>query len=257
MIFYILASGSKGNITLVETDKYKFLIDCGISYKRTRLKFKEINKKLSEIDFIIITHEHRDHIDALKLICKNYPNIRVYLTKGTYNNLRNDVQIYLTNISFIKADTPFKHDNIEILPIMISHDAGEPVGFIIYKDNKKTVYITDTGYIHESYHDILSDADLYIMEANHDEQMLLTCNRPFNLKRRILSETGHLSNNQASEYFSIFNKNKKNTNWVVSHISEDCNEKKLFKKAFLDYNKSDNANILFSSQEKIVKVTLK
>ncbi len=119
---------------------------------------------------------------------------------------------------------PFEYGDLTIMPFSLSHDAAEPISYVFNSNNKKVVFLTDTGYVDHNYFDLLQNADLYILESNHDPEMLMNSRRPFHLKRRIVSELGHLGNNEAAWLINEFIKERTtNVVWAVAHISEDCN----------------------------------
>ncbi|MDX9691364.1 MAG: MBL fold metallo-hydrolase [Acholeplasmataceae bacterium] len=222
MDVYILASGSKGNMTYLKVGDEKIFIDAGISFSKIKQKMSDYHENLYDVKTILITHEHHDHTYGLKQLLKNGSIEDVYLTKGTYNALSTDVVSLMVNVHFVDLDSQFFIHDIEIETFMLSHDAAEPVGYIVKYDDKKLVVLTDSGYVDQSYHDLLSNADLYILEANHHPNKLMQSARPFLLKKRILSEKGHLSNDDACWLMNLFIKEKQSI-WVVAHISEDCN----------------------------------
>ena len=249
MEIYILASGSKGNMSYLKAGGIGLFVDAGISYKKMKEKMKTYNEEIKDICSILITHEHSDHISGLKMLLK-HGNIKdVYLTKGTYEYLPQEVVELFKNTHFIKADERFIVEKVKVMPFMLSHDASEPVGFVIETDNKKVVFLTDTGYVDQGYYELLSDADLYVLEANHHPTKLMKSPRPFMLKKRILGERGHLSNDDAAWLMNRLVR-KKTSKWVVAHISQDCN-------SVLDIEESivrffDNplkVEVFYSSQE--------
>ncbi|HOO67788.1 MAG TPA: MBL fold metallo-hydrolase, partial [Bacilli bacterium] len=185
----VLASGSKGNVTYIEYENTKILIDLGMTTHYVEDKLRDMNVSPREIDAILITHTHNDHIVGLKAFEKKY-NIPLYIS-----NKMSQV-ISVNNSVFITKEMIIKEMNIKV--IRTSHDI-ESYGYII---NDELVYITDTGYINEKYFPMLKNKKMYIMESNHDIEMLMDGPYPYNLKRRILSDKGHLSNEMCSEYLS-------------------------------------------------------
>ena len=214
----LLSSGSKGNCCLVTTSKVKLLIDMGTtcSYIEKTLKSMEIDPK--EITHILITHDHIDHIYALKIFANRYKPI-IHVTHKLMEKLEEVVGSFNYE-PFI--DKMCIIEDLTINTIKTSHDAYDSVGFIIKDGKSSFVYITDTGYINSRYDDVLSNHNLYILESNHDIKMLREGPYPYKLQQRVLSDKGHLSNKQASEYLCKYiGKNTKKI--VFAHISEHNN----------------------------------
>lgn len=218
---YVLASGSKGNITYLKVGDIKLFIDAGISYQKMKKKMDAYGESIEDVQTLFLTHEHHDHTVGLLMLLKKGFLKDLYMTEGTYQALSDEIKTLVPNLHIIKADNSFDYKTLTVTPFMISHDAKEPVGFLIANGIHKMVHLTDTGYIDQSYHTLLEDADLYILESNHNPAKLMASPRPFLLKKRILSEKGHLSNEDAC--WLINRLVRKHAIWVVSHISEDCN----------------------------------
>lgn len=240
----VLSSGSKGNTTYIESDSAKILIDAGNTCKYIKEKLEDLGVFPSEIDGILITHTHTDHIGGLKIFAKKY-NIPVYVTEIMHNTLD-----YLENYRLLEKE--FDINDIHITTIKTSHDAPDSRGYILSSNNKSIVYITDTGYINRKYFDILSNKDLYIMESNHDVEMLSNGPYPFSLRQRILSDKGHLSNYDSSKYLSSFIGD--NTKYILlAHLSEDNNTEELAYETLVNRLKQDNRqipNIIITKQNK-------
>ena len=215
----VLSSGSKGNTTYIETNKTKILLDCGNTSKYILNKLASLNIDPSDIDAIFITHVHSDHIKGLQVLLKHM-NPKVYITKNMHPYLD-----YLTNYEYIENDT-INFKDIIINVIKTSHDTEESVGYIVNNNNKSVVYLTDTGYINRKYFDILTNRNIYIFESNHDIEMLNNGRYPFELRQRILSDKGHLSNYDSAKYLSKFIGN--NTEKIIlAHLSEENNTEDL------------------------------
>lgn len=241
----ILASGSKGNSTLIRTDKIKILIDIGINYQYLCNELEEINITPKEIDAILITHTHSDHIKGLSSLVKK-TNLKVYILREMYEEIAK--KIPSGNIYFYEDNMSL--EDLKINFIRISHDV-EGVGFIIEDNNSSLVYITDTGYINEKYFQLMKNKNLYIMESNHDEEMLMEGPYPYILKQRVISDHGHLSNNTAAFYLSqiIGSKTKK---IILAHISENNNTKELALETtmnMLKENKKDKSIELTTAEQ--------
>ncbi len=214
----VLSSGSRGNTTYIESENAKILIDVGNSAKYVKEKLEEIGTLPEEIDAVLITHTHSDHVKGLKTFAKKY-GISIYVTDIMLDSLD-----YLDNYTILNDDFDIK--DIHVTSIRTSHDAPDSRGYVISSCNKSVVYITDTGYINSRYFDILKNRDLYIMESNHDVEMLNNGSYPFQLRQRILSDKGHLSNYDSAKYLSSFVGS--NTKCIMlAHLSEDNNTEDL------------------------------
>ena len=243
----VLSSGSKGNSVLVQNDNTKILIDLGITKSYAEEKLKELEVDAGEIKAILITHTHSDHVNGLKVFLIKY-HPKVYVNKILYGLLSElvDYDNYVIN------DTnEIKIDDIDITVIKTSHDAKGSVGFILKSGDKSMVYITDTGYINKKYFDALKNHNLYIMESNHDPEMLMNGKYPHHLKQRILGDKGHLSNNDSAYYLSEFIGNN-TKNIVLAHLSDDNN---TYEKAYdtlketLKKNNKNVKNIIIAKQK--------
>ena len=215
----ILSSGSKGNTTYIETENTKLLIDLGNSCKYVKEKLEGINVDPNSIDGILITHTHDDHIKGLKVFEKKY-NTKVYMAPKMQQYLK-----YIENYEIITENT-IKIKDIEINIIRTSHDAEDSRGYIINHKEKSIVYITDTGYINNKYFELLKNRDIYIMESNHDVELLNNGPYPFQLRQRILGDKGHLSNYDSAKYLSEFI-GEKTKCIMLAHLSEENNTREL------------------------------
>ena len=209
MYFDIIASGSKGNATLVKHKDTLILIDLGITLMRLNEALASLNLNLKDIDAAIFTHEHSDHLNGLKCISPK----KMYALKGTLpSSLSNVVNNYE---SFIIKD-------IKITPFPVSHDAKNPCGYILESDDEKLVYMTDTGVFLEETLPYISNPNYLIIESNHDIQMEMRTNRSFRLKQRILSEYGHLCN-EDSAFAALEIIGDKTKEIILAHLSEEAN----------------------------------
>lgn len=247
----VLSSGSRGNTTYIETNETKILIDAGNNNKYICEKLKDIGVDPSEIKHILITHTHKDHVSGLCVFLKKYSPI-VHLTSKMLGDLAN-----IKNYHIIDKPS-FDIDDLHIDVIKTSHDVTSSLGYILSNDNKSLVYITDTGYINDRYYSILENHELYIMESNHDTEMLMNGPYQFVLKQRILSDKGHLSNKDASRYLSSFvgNKTKK---IVLAHLSEENNTPEIALETIEDKFKEKNIKnieIVIAKQDKVLEEIL-
>ena len=247
----VLSSGSKGNSTYVETSSHKYLIDLGRNKKYIIDKLKEIDVKPQDIDFILISHSHDDHVSALEGFIKTYKT-NVCVTEEILENLPQlknyeNLIIYDENIA-LPEDI--------ITSIKVSHDSNDARNFIIEDGKYSLCYITDTGYINHKYFKVLENRTIYLFESNHDIEMLQTGPYPAWLKKRVLSDTGHLSNISAGVYLSKFiGKDTKKV--ILMHLSETNNKPELALKTVKDTFKEYDVkfdNISCASQNEISEV---
>jgi len=219
----VLASGSKGNVTYVEDGSTRLLIDIGMRCIYVEEKLKEMDVEPKSIDAILITHTHSDHIQGLKTFAKKY-DTKVYISPKMEN------EIDAKNIEYLRKEMTI--GDIDIKVFKTSHDVPS-YGYIL---NDELVYITDTGYINNKYFDMLKNKKIYIMESNHDIEMLEEGPYPYHLKQRVWSDKGHLSNKMSAEYLSNFIGD--NTYAVVlAHLSEINNKEEL---ALEEFNEKEN-----------------
>lgn len=214
----VLSSGSKGNSTLVITDKVKILIDLGTTTSYVEAALNNLNVDVKEISHILITHSHADHIKGLKVFIKRY-NPVILVTEDMKNVLEKE----LGNFRYeYYEDKKAIIGDLTVNVIKTSHDAEESIGFVLTNNNSSMVYITDTGYINQKYFKILSNNNLYVLESNHDIKMLMDGPYPYYLQQRVRGDKGHLSNKQASDYLCKFIGD--NTRKIIfAHISEHNN----------------------------------
>ena len=216
--FVVVGSGSKGNATLLFDEETLIQIDMGLPMRRITAALESIKKNKSDLQGILITHEHTDHIKNLSMYKGKVP---IYASKGTIDYFDHEV---------VPFDS-FEIGTLSIIPFMTSHDAANPVGYVVISGKTKLVYLTDSGYIPEESLDYLKDADYYIMESNHDLKMLMKSNRPAVLKRRIKGDEGHLSNVDSAIYLSEL-VGPKTKEIYLAHLSEECNLPELALEAY-------------------------
>lgn len=222
MKFCSLFSGSSGNCTYIGTDKTHLLIDAGLSGIKIQKEMKKIEANPALVDGILVTHEHIDHIQSVGVLSRRF-NIPVYASEMTWQAMFCRVgKIAAENIRVIEVDRPFSIKELSITPFNISHDAVEPFGFNVTDGIKKISLLTDTGCINDYIKRSISGFDLLLLETNHDVELLKAGSYPWPLKQRIMSEYGHLSNENAGYFLSDVLK-KGGERVFLGHLSQENN----------------------------------
>ena len=216
-----LASGSSGNAYVVMTDSTLLLVDAGLSGKQIKERLLFLGRDAENIDGILVTHEHSDHIKGLAVLLKlKRP---VFATRETLaSSIKRDYDF----ANEICPGQKFCIGDIEINPFKTSHDAANPIGFSFSKGGKCISIITDTGYVTDDAKRFIKKSDILVLESNHDENVLKMGPYPWFLKQRILSDIGHLSNDAAGEALAQIvaseNSEKKRT-VLLAHLSKENN----------------------------------
>lgn len=247
-----IASGSSGNCIYVGSDTTHLLVDTGISKKRTEEGLAAIDISLQDMDGILITHEHIDHIGGLGVVSRKY-DIPIYATEKTIDailNTRSVGKIEQDLFHVIKADEPFTIKDIRCNPMHISHDAADPVGYRFACGKKQVAVATDMGTYTEYTVECLKGMDALLLEANHDVHMLQVGPYPYPLKQRILGDRGHLSNERSGQLLSrLLHDDLKAI--VLGHLSQENNLPQLaYETVRLEINmdetpyKADDFNIM-------------
>lgn len=237
-----IASGSSGNCIYAGTMNTHILVDAGISNKRIEQGLNEIGVKGGELNGIVITHEHSDHVKGLGVLARKY-GIPIYATKETFKEIGEMKQLgeyprelfrpVLPDVSFFIGD-------MEIKPFSIDHDAANPVAYRIQNDGRSVAVATDMGHFDQYIIEHLQGLDAILLESNHDVRMLETGPYPYYLKRRILSDHGHLSNDNAGRLLNhILNDNLKHI--LLGHLSKENNYEELaFETVRLEIDQGDH-----------------
>lgn len=240
--FKTFASGSKGNCAIVLCGKINIIIDIGISYLTLKRNLEQNNFDISYFSAILITHTHSDHIKGLSSLMKQ-TKLKVLIPKEMYPELKEIIPI--DRIAFLNDKN--KIDDVEIDLIHTSHDTVCSVGYIITYNKKSLVHITDTGYINRKYLKLMEKKDIYLIESNHDEEMLMNGPYPSFLKQRVISDRGHLSNRTTASYLEqIIGDNTKYI--LLAHISEKNNTEELAYKTTKEKLQGKNIKLLIAHQ---------
>jgi len=222
--FCPLASGSKGNCTFLGTPHTKILIDAGISGKGIAARLQEIDVTLEELDAIMITHEHHDHIVGLRTLAFKFgiPIIANSLTAKAIIDAFHDCPKF----KLFTTNEAFEFQDLEIMPFSIKHDAADPVGYTIKTMRRKIGMATDLGVVTPSVRHHLMDCHILHVEANHEPDLVHGCSRPPIYKERVLGPTGHLSNQACAELLDhCYNDNLAQV--YLAHLSSECNRPEL------------------------------
>ena len=231
--FCSLYSGSSGNSLLVETSNTKLLIDAGVSCKKIENALYDINIEPSSLDGILITHEHTDHVQGLGTFSKKF-GLPVFVNQETLDAMpKQRDKIDNNQIKTFKIADKFSIGYLDIKPFSIPHDAANPCGFNIWKDNKKISIATDIGHMNLSILKCLEESLFVMLEANYDPEVLRFSSYPFALKSRIAGPTGHLSNDIAAKTIShLLQSGLKEA--MLGHLSKESNFPELAYQTVLD-----------------------
>ncbi|NEU30594.1 MBL fold metallo-hydrolase [bacterium LRH843] len=224
--FSVLASGSTGNALYVETEQKRILIDAGLSGKKMDELFGQINRDPKELDGILVTHEHSDHIKGVGIFARKY-KLPIYANEKTWQAMDKQLGTLPTEQKFIfQTGTVKAFGDLDIESFGVSHDAAEPMFFVFHHAGKKLVHATDMGYVSDRIKGTIRGGDMFVFESNHDLNMLRMGRYPWNIKRRILSDVGHVSNEDAA--LALSEVIGDNTSRIyLAHLSLDNNMKEL------------------------------
>lgn len=240
MQFCSLYSGSSGNSIYVSSPKSKILVDAGVTGKSVVSALESINVNPVYLDGILVTHEHSDHIKGVGILSRRF-NLPIYANEKTWASMKNKIgKLKNENINII--DKHFSINDMEIETFKVPHDATDAIGYSIYSAGKKISIATDMGIFTDEIKKNIKDSDLVLIESNHDEEMLKFGPYPYDLKRRILSSLGHLSNSDSgSAILEILKYGPKKI--ILGHLSGTNNVPELAYKTV--------ENILFYEKVKI------
>ena len=220
--YSILASGSSGNCFYLETAQKKILVDAGLSGKKITSLLCEIDRKPEDLDAIFVTHEHKDHIHGVGVLARKY-HLDIYANEGTWQAMDAALgQIDVSQKHIFEMGTVKTFADLDIESFGVSHDAAAPQFYRFMKDNKSFVLLTDTGYVSDRMAGIVENADGYLIENNYDVEILRSGTYPWSLKQRIMSDRGHLSNDDAAELVNYLNTQNLN-NVMFGHLSKENN----------------------------------
>ena len=231
--FCSFASGSSGNCCLIKSEETAILIDAGISGKKILAGLEETDTPREMVRAILVTHEHSDHVLSLPVLTKRIPEAQVYANEATWDQIERPVPEERREL--FETGEEFQIGDLTIRPFPVSHDAAEPVGFSIFSGGRQISICTDSGYISEEIYEEISSADLLLLEANHEKEMLLFGKYPYPLKQRILGDEGHLSNLTCGECLCrIIRENPKRRQVLLGHLSHENNTPEVAMQAIIN-----------------------
>lgn len=200
--FCPIASGSSGNSVFVGTEYTNILVDAGLTGKKIEERLSELNICAKNIDALFITHEHSDHIKGAGVLSRRF-DIPVYATLGTWEAMSESIgDIFPKNKKYVYNGENCIINDVCIKPFEIPHDAAEPVGYSLFAEKYKFTIATDLGHITDTIKENIIDSDILLLEANHDLDMLINGSYPWPLKKRIMGDKGHISNDTAGALIS-------------------------------------------------------
>ncbi len=221
--FCNLYSGSSGNCSFIETENAKVLVDMGVSNKKLEEGLASLNISADDIDAIIVTHEHSDHVKGIPVTLKKH-DIPVYANEKTFQYMKEILPE--EKRKYFKTGEDFEIKDLRIHSFAIPHDAADPCGFTISHGNQKISIATDIGHIENNLIDNCVGNDFVLIESNYEPDMLKCSRYPYLLKRRILGPDGHLSNEDASNFICTLSKNGVH-NFMLGHLSKENNVPEL------------------------------
>ncbi|MFT8361534.1 MAG: MBL fold metallo-hydrolase [Sporolactobacillus sp.] len=222
----VLASGSTGNSLYIESGQQHLLVDCGLSGKKMIDLLAQIDRLPEDITGILVTHEHSDHVKGLGVFARRF-HTPVFANAKTWEAMPGLIGEIPNEQKFnFQANTIKDFGPLSIESFSVSHDAADPMFFMIHEGDKKVALLTDLGYVSEHIKGMISDADAYIMEANHDTEMLMMGPYPWSVKQRILGDTGHISNEESARALTeVIGGHTQRI--YLAHLSRDNNMKEL------------------------------
>lgn len=226
MRFCPLCSGSSGNATYIEAGGARLLIDAGLSCRRMTELLSRIGVTPDTLSAILLTHEHADHVRGVNVLSKKY-DLPVYANAETWSMLREVLKdVAPKNMCVFETDRDFYLKGARILPFHVAHDAVQCVGYTVSDGTRKAAVCTDLGHVDARILDALSGSDLILFEANHDVDMLMAGGYPYLLKKRILSGSGHMNNEDcAKAIVELYSRGVRNV--ILGHLSRENNYPEL------------------------------
>lgn len=231
----VLASGSRGNSTVLATSSTRVLIDCGLSCRETCRRLLSQGIDPESLNAILVTHEHSDHVAGLHVMAKRF-RLPVYMTAPTHSTWEEQYRdsagnrVRAERLELFASGKAFSIGEIEVTPFTIPHDAADPVGFRFVAEGVRVAYVTDLGNLTRNVRYHLNGCDAMVIESNHDTEMLRTGPYPWAVKQRVLSRVGHLSNEALAEFFTT-DYDGRAAFVILAHLSEQNNHPEIARSA--------------------------
>jgi phosphoribosyl 1,2-cyclic phosphodiesterase len=231
----VLASGSKGNCTIISSSRTRILVDAGLSCRELLRRLKASGQDAHELTAIVITHEHSDHVNGLRVLARKL-KLPLYITGATCQawtrfERQQDPEFQKPErIEYFEAGRSFHIGDVEVMPFTIPHDAADPVGFTFRVEGVKIGMATDLGYIPASVEQHLKGCAGLIIESNHDLEMLRSGPYPWSVKQRVMSRVGHLSNDALADFFAN-SYDGEAAFLVLAHLSEQNNHPEIARRS--------------------------
>lgn len=217
----VLGSGSSGNAVFIASDSTPVLIDAGLSCRQIALRLESIGRSIDELQAVCLSHEHDDHASGLPVMVRKHA-VRLYANAGTVEALRSHPKLGDLAYNVFETGHPFEIGDLVFEPFSVPHDAYDPVGFVVSDGHSRVGIMTDVGIPTTLIRERLSHCRAVVLEANHDEQLLLEAPRPWSLKQRIRGRQGHLSNDHAAAILAdIAGPDLQQV--FLAHLSSQCN----------------------------------
>jgi|TARA_B110000483_G_scaffold149349_1_gene177948 phosphoribosyl 1,2-cyclic phosphodiesterase len=242
--FASLGSGSKGNATLIDNGSTCVVIDLGFTIKETVRRLSRLGLMPQDVDAILVTHEHADHIHGVAGFARKF-GTPVYLTPGTYRHKQMGELPFLNKIN---CHSSFEVGSLSITPVTVPHDAKEPCQYLVSSKGITIGILTDLGHITPHVRDKYRECDALLLECNHDVTMLQDGSYPYQLKQRVAGDYGHLNNVQAAELLDTINLERLR-HLIISHISGENNLPNLAQDAVQPLLSGWTGSLLVASQE--------
>lgn len=221
-----LCSGSSGNATLVEAGGLRLLVDAGGTGRRIEALLTEAGAAAAELDAILLTHEHIDHVQGVGVLSRRY-GLPVYAAADCFAALPPSVGgVAPAQMRVFEPDRPFLLRGVQVLPFSTPHDSAHAVGYLFEDAGGRCAVMTDVGHVSDRMLDLVTGCDVLLLEANHDVDMLLSGAYPYPLKRRILSDTGHLCNEDAAATIVRLAR-RGMRDFILGHLSRENNTPEL------------------------------